>query len=44
MDKIIYKNITINDNTVLILQALIDNQAKIIDWINEKEKSVLEDK
>jgi len=34
MDKIIYKNITINDNMVLIIQALIDKQAKIIDWIN----------
>jgi len=34
MDKIIYKKITINDNMVLIVQALIDNQAKIIDWIN----------
>jgi len=34
MDKIIYKNITTNDNIVLIVQALIDKQAKIIDWIN----------
>jgi len=34
MDKIIYKNITTEDNLVLIVQALIDNQAKIIDWIN----------
>jgi len=34
MDKIIYKKITINDNIVLIVQALIDNQAKIIDRIN----------
>jgi len=34
MDKIIYKKITINDNIVLIIQALIDKQAEIVDWIN----------
>jgi len=34
MDKIIYKNITINDNMMLVVQALIDKQAEIIDFIN----------
>ena len=34
MDKIIYKTITIDDNIVLIVQALIDKQAEIVDWIS----------
>jgi len=39
MDKIIYKNITTNDNMVLIVQALIDNQAKIIDELKRKTQA-----
>ena len=34
MDKIIYKTITIDDNLILIVQALIDKQAEIVDSIN----------
>lgn len=34
MNKIIYKTITIDDNMMLIVQAFIDKQAEIIDWIN----------
>ena len=34
MDKIIYKTITINDNIVLVVQALIDKQAEIVNSIN----------
>ena len=30
MDKILYKNITINDNLMLVAQALIDKQAEIV--------------
>jgi len=40
MDKIIYNNITINDNIMLVVQTLIDKQAEIIDHINKKEKFV----
>ena len=34
MDKIIYKTITIDDNIVLVVQALIYKQAEIVNWIN----------
>ncbi len=40
MDKIIYKTITINDNMMLIVQALIDKQAEIIDWVNKTDKII----
>ena len=32
--KILYKNITINDNLMLIVQALIDKQSEIIEQMN----------
>lgn len=34
MHKKIYRKITIDDNMMLIVQALIDKQGEIIDWIN----------
>ncbi len=34
MHKILYKNITINDNLMLIVQALIDKQSEIIEQMN----------
>ena len=34
MDKIIYKTISNNDNTMLIIRALIDKQGEIIEFIN----------
>lgn len=35
MDKILYKNITIDDNLMLIVQTLIDKQAEIVDYLNK---------
>ena len=34
MDKIIYKNINVDDNWMLVAQGLIDKQAEIIDSMN----------
>ena len=34
MKPIIYKKITIDDNWMLVTQALIDKQAEIVDFIN----------
>lgn len=38
MDKIIYEKITIDDNWMLVTQALIDKQAEIIDGYNDLSK------
>lgn len=40
MDKIIYKTVTINDNMMLVVQALIDKQDEIVDKLNKSDKSV----
>ena len=34
MKPIIYKKITVDDNWMLVTQALIDKQAEIVDFIN----------
>ena len=34
MDKILYRNITSNDNLVLVVQALIDKQAELVEFVN----------
>ena len=34
MNKILYDKISLNDNWVLVAQALIDKQAEIVDFIN----------
>jgi len=40
MDKIIYRKITSNDNLVLVVQALIDKQAELVDKQNEIDKFI----
>ena len=34
MDKIVYNKITVDDNWMLVIQALIDKQGEIIDKLN----------
>ena len=34
MNKIIYNKITVDDNSMLVTQALIDKQGEIIDYLN----------
>jgi len=34
MDKILYRNITKNDDWVLVVQMLIDKQGEIVDFVN----------
>lgn len=41
MHKIIYKNITTNNNLMLVVQALIDKQNEIVHWIN-KHRTLVE--
>ena len=38
MDKIIYRNITSDDNLVLVVQALIDKQAELVAFVNGLQK------
>jgi len=34
MDKILYRKISSNDNLVLVVQALIDKQAELVEFVN----------
>lgn len=38
MNKILYDKISLNDNWVLVVQALIDKQAEIVEWISRLQK------
>lgn len=38
MNKILYRKITRDDNWVLVVQALIDKQAEIVEWISGLQK------
>ncbi len=38
MNKILYRKITSNDNLVLVVQALIDKQGELVEWINGLQK------
>ena len=38
MDKILYRKITSDDNLVLVVQALIDKQAELVEFINGLQK------
>ncbi len=46
MNKILYRKITSDDNLVLVVQALIDKQAELVEFVNglqklaEKQKTV----
>ena len=38
MDKIVYRKITNNDNLVLVVQALIDKQAELVEFVDGLQK------
>ena len=38
MDKIVYRKITNNDNLVLVVQALIDKQVELVEFVNGLQK------
>jgi len=38
MNKILYRKITSNDNLVLVVQALIDKQAELVEFVNGLQK------
>ncbi len=40
MNKILYRKITSNDNLVLVVQALIDKQAELVDKQNKVDKFI----
>jgi len=40
MDKIIYRKITSDDNLVLVVQALIDKQAELVEKVSELDRFI----
>ena len=38
MDKILYRKITSDDNLVLVVQALIDKQAELVEFVDGLQK------